>query len=60
VLQVSDAELDCGITSAAFHPDGVILGTGCNDNMVRVWEVRQQKVRSRFCAQVSFGDLDKK
>ena len=42
--QVSDPELDCGITTAAFHPDGVILGTGCQDTMVRVWEVRQQKV----------------
>lgn len=37
--------MDCGITTAAFHPDGVILGTGCQDTMVRVWEVRQQKVR---------------
>lgn len=55
---MSDAELDCGITSAAFHPDGVILGTGCNDTMVRVWEVRQQKVRPRFRAQVSSGDVD--
>lgn len=36
--------MDCGITTAAFHPDGVILGTGCQDTMVRVWEVRQQKV----------------
>jgi WD40 repeat protein len=45
--QVSDPEMDCGITTAAFHPDGVILGTGCQDTMVRVWEVRQQKVRER-------------
>lgn len=26
--------------------------------MVRVWEVRQQKVRPRFRAQVSSGDVD--
>ena len=43
--QVKDeAGMDCGITTAEFHPDGIILGTGCQDTVVRVWEARQQKV----------------
>lgn len=45
--------MDCGITTAAFHPDGVILGTGCQDTMVRVWEVRQQKVRNNSSLDIS-------
>jgi hypothetical protein len=45
VRQVEDPAVEGGFTSAAFHPDGVILGTGTEESLVRVWEVRQQKVR---------------
>jgi pre-mRNA-processing factor 19 len=46
--QVSDAGVEGGLqggyTSAEFHPDGLILGTGTADSLVRIWEARQQKV----------------
>ncbi len=37
--------MESGYQCAAFHPDGVILGTGTQDGLVLVWEVKQQKVR---------------
>lgn len=43
--QVSDPAVEGGLTCAQFHPDGLILGTGTADALVRIWEVRQQKVR---------------
>ena len=45
LTQVEDAAVDSGYRCAAFHPDGVILGTGTTDGLVLVWEVKQQKVR---------------
>ena len=43
-LQVSDDTMEGGYTAAQFHPDGLILGAGTQDSLVRIWEVRQQKV----------------
>lgn len=46
---VKDSETaECGITTAEFHPDGIILGTGFQDSVVRIWEARQQKVVAKF------------
>ena len=36
--------MEAGYASAEFHPDGLILGTGTQDALVRIWETRQQKV----------------
>ena len=43
-VQVADPDMDCGITTAAFHPDGLIMATGCQDATVRIWDVKSQKV----------------
>ncbi len=43
--QVNDPAVEGGLTCAEFHPDGLILGTGTADALVRIWEVRQQKAR---------------
>ncbi|KAK9838127.1 hypothetical protein WJX81_002866 [Elliptochloris bilobata] len=48
LTQVSDPAVEGGLTSAEFHPDGLILGTGTADALVRIWEVRQQKNVAKF------------
>lgn len=54
-LQVEDTSGSIeGYTSAAFHPDGLILGTGTASSLVKIWDVKSQ-VQCRFFYLNLFG-----
>jgi pre-mRNA-processing factor 19 len=48
MTQVSEPTVQNGYSSASFHPDGLILGTGTAESLVRIWDVKSQVNVAKF------------
>ncbi|SAM08568.1 hypothetical protein [Absidia glauca] len=48
LMDTVDQENQSGYSAIQFHPDGMLLGAGTVDGVVRIWDVKSQSVAANF------------
>ncbi|KAF9584268.1 glycerol ethanol, ferric requiring protein [Lunasporangiospora selenospora] len=48
LMTVQGDDSTAGYTSASFHPDGLLLGTGTGSSAVKIWDVRSREAVATF------------
>lgn len=48
ILQISHPQVNEAYSCCQFHPDGMLLGTGSRDSIVRIWDMRAQTLSAKF------------
>lgn len=48
LIKVGDQTANHTLTTAKFHPDGLIFGTGTSDSLIKIWDLKERSNLANF------------
>ena len=48
LIKVGDQTANHSLTTAKFHPDGLIFGTGTSDSLIKIWDLKERSNLANF------------